>query len=646
MKEWIKKLTDNDISNLYKDKKTLLDVPKDVRKKVLSFIEEKEKQPIIEEKEKFAFFKAPFLKPAFALIIVIVLLLPVIWFINTNFNKTKINLISKSVYGNKNITVQRNSKNFNLTTIKSIINNDIIKSDPDSKCELEFSEKIKMVINENSELKIINIYSDNKLNFYAILNYGKVLFGIKELENDSSFKIRVDHYLITVVGTEFLIEKTDEYIYIAVNEGKVKVEDMNNKENIYLIEAGNSIKIVRENIKTENFNEEIKKDFDFLTKSQEDEQKNNLETKEIKDINIEEQKEEKNKNTFFSFFKKEEKIQTKEKLTEEKWVEKEIYKSESSENILIGICYSDKNIVTQFNNGLISFKKDGEFIWGKFYKKKMFSFTSIPVIINNKIYAFSGGNKIIIYDINNGKELKFFNCPETLNEEISIINYKDKLFFPLNRGIYVLETDFDYFQSEPLIVYNKAKCHYVNNNLYILSEYDNKIRSYNLKGKLLWEYKSNDMLLKAPIFINQNLYLIDIKNNILKINQFGKLADKIQIDANIKSFNYNKDVLFILSEDYKLYEINLINLKINKILRINNNNKNLSLFDNYEISDNTFLLNSQDQLLVFDIDKESITNKINISNAKTISRIDNNKLIITTDICNIFLIEKNIITIE
>jgi len=222
-----------------------------------------------------------------------------------------------------------------LTVGQNLNEKDILKTENESTVELQIGENSMIRVKDNSKIKILSLFNDQKTsNTKLDLEFGKVFAKPEKLNSGSIFEIQTKTITAGVRGTEFLVYLSEnDKVIIAVNKGSVfvkkniKLEEINN---LSMINSGladkikNSVSteiVLAQNEKVEIDNkiiEDYEKEIDNkitdiinnLEKNSESKEKLNEITAELDKVTIAQLNKESNK------------ILTKEKITEKEWKDK------------------------------------------------------------------------------------------------------------------------------------------------------------------------------------------------------------------------------------------------------------------------------------------------------------------------------------
>lgn len=142
-------------------------------------------------------FYKPFFKPAFAVIVLIVLL--------------AINLLEIPESSVSAITISTNSK---------------------EKKTVALSDGSTVILNSST----IIVYPKEFSNIRLVNLNGEAFFSVAK--SDKQFKVRTNNALVTVLGTKFLIKASDIKTDVVVKEGKVNFKDLSSRRNDVILRSG------------------------------------------------------------------------------------------------------------------------------------------------------------------------------------------------------------------------------------------------------------------------------------------------------------------------------------------------------------------------------------------------------------------------
>ncbi len=117
----------------------------------------------------------------------------------------------------------------------------IIKTEDDSFCEVQFSDFGIIRIQENTELLVQTVHLQEDQNKVSMkLNKGKILAKVSKLAKEEEFQVRTSTALAGVRGTEFMVKinKEDGSAVFAVKEGKVAIIPVEVADRIEEIKSG------------------------------------------------------------------------------------------------------------------------------------------------------------------------------------------------------------------------------------------------------------------------------------------------------------------------------------------------------------------------------------------------------------------------
>ena len=696
MKTKIKKLTEAQLQNLFDDLDSLKTTSKSIDIKVLKMFHSYkpvEDKVVIKRKTQTRHTQF-FFKVAFAAIILVCVLLPLYFFIfdkgikqniATIINKKDINATVVFLSGNINIINNNNYQNLKINS--NLTQGDIVETDNYSQCSIQLGNNSIIFIKENSKVVFNKIMKSKKIKLDLLT--GKILININKLPKRSNFIVETENSIVSVVGTQFLVEYDNKKktSFIGVNRGIVKIKNKYNKysKSIFL-NANESIFIKNKNTKKHIISNNIKSIFNdidnFKIKNLETLSSINIKTDSIPAfLTIDKKKTYKfyNEIAFFiepgqynikiqdennnKFIKNIELINNQnfyeniffkniiEKTIENKFRSKKIYKytnkDDPSKNIIIGFINKDNYTIAQTNTSIVYFNNKGVKIWEKIYgtNRNLF-FMSLPVIYNNNVYVSSINNKLLILDLKTGKELMIINSPGSISFGYSMLKHQEKMYFPFSSGVYSFDLNNNSFNQEPLFSVKSASIPLITKDkIYISSLMNRKLSAFDISGKKIWDFDLDNRSFITPVYIENNIYTGDKSGVIYKIsNDTGILNGKKQLPAGLTSrlTKYN-NTLYALTNDGILYKINPDNLFFEKIQKIDSN-PSVSLYVyKFPIFKENFLIigTNQGNINIIDLDTNKIRYRIKLSDSPIISHSHSSKdaYFVGTNEGDIFLLE-------
>lgn len=586
MKNWIKKLNDNDITNLFNKYKKLDKVPENFNKDIYDFIDkvsQKEANPGFLSN----LFNFPnFIIPATAAAGFIIIALISFYSYNSYFKKqdkqiSSVRMTEKGVY-----IIKKGIKN-DLNLKDKINNDDIIKTDNIAECKIKLYDKAIVKINENSQINFVKIEDESKINL--ALDYGMVLVNVSKLENDEEFNIITDFAQINVIGTKFAIDnKNNKYTQVFVTEGIVKVEPKYKaKQEFYFVKAGKKLFISKEKIQEEELTLD---DNEKLT--------------ELNSLKIEQAK-------------------TQENIKKEKkeWKIIKTYRIKNDDDIkedkILGFTSVKNYVIAQTETSILCFDPAGTLKWQRNYGDETgLFFMSLPVIFKNRIYLSSINKKLLVIDLKSGDEENVIHATSGIYFGNQPVINNDIIYLPFANGIYIYDLIKDTLSSNPIISsYNPTTPVFKNNMIYLSSMADKNISCYD-KNNLIWTISLQDRTFSGPVIIKNYVFISDKKGNIYKISLDGEIINQTYIESGITSTLISaQNNLYVLADNGYLYEIIPDNLKYNKLIKIDSNfEESIYLYKKVVLINNKlFIGNDSGKIIIYNLKLKSIE-KIDIDN--------------------------------
>ncbi|MCK4796681.1 MAG: FecR domain-containing protein, partial [Spirochaetes bacterium] len=553
---------------------------------------------IREEKKEKTYYNIFFFKPmsiAVAASIILVLFLSIIFLRFSKYSTfiTKYKYISTVTNINGNAVKLNGNIIQNLMVGDKIRRGDTIKTDKNSKCEIQFGDFSIALLDENSLLQF-NDGVKNTKDIKLDLAIGRILIKIeKELKN-ICFQVNTEYATVSTYGTQFVVESyPNKSSLIAVNEGNVKVDtkfegkEASNKTLIISKEESLSVKkndFIKEKVSPRV--KEIFNDFQYLHLQ---------ETSEIS----------KNKDSDLK-----------------RWKAKKIYRhnytGDPSKNKILGFASYKNYVLAQTEVSLICFKSNGEIIWEKIYgEKDGLYFMSIPVIYEDKIYLSSINKRFLILDLKNGELVKKINSPGNITFGYNVVPYENIIYIPYRDGVYSLQLN-DYSLSDnPVISFNYPTIPLIlKNNIYLSSFVYKNISGFDFNGNKLWNYTMDEGSFNSPILVNENIFITNNAKTIYKISVNGKILKKSILPQVITSRLIGKDKeLFALANDGYIYNINTESLIYTKMFKVDED-PDISgyLFKYPAVSNNKLIIGTDNgEIIIYNLKSQQIENKLMLS---------------------------------
>ncbi|MEA2088868.1 MAG: hypothetical protein U9O55_03460 [Patescibacteria group bacterium] len=210
-------------------------------------------------------------------------------------------------------------------------------------------------------------------------------------------------------------------------------------------------------------------------------------------------------------------------------------------------------------------------------------------------------------------------------------------------------------QNLPKIIFDKENIEIFqipNKNKLLIRQIDNNLsifKIYNEKTKQILDVpnlKINDIEnIKLKFSLNGNKILLfgNYKNYIYDFNQQKLFSLETKISKNIKIKNprwdqHNKNIIFFLNQDREIFMLNLVNYDFKKIFSLNKKEKSVIINDFYVNKDEIYLItknsliktdkqNSYKQILLTNISTESKFKPCPKQYITLIDKIENNLII-------------------
>ena len=156
--------------------------------------------------------------------------------------------------------------------------NDMLKTEADSYCEIQFGDTAVVRVQENTEIAMRTIYlSADEANINVDMDFGGVLCKVQKLTGNEQFKVKTQTAVCGVRGTEFSVKSSkDKKTVLAVKEGavavlpsNVNVEELKEKVEDKGEEVLNIIKEIENAATVVSADQEINVDEETLKESEE-----------------------------------------------------------------------------------------------------------------------------------------------------------------------------------------------------------------------------------------------------------------------------------------------------------------------------------------------------------------------------------------
>ncbi len=236
MKNWLKKVKKTEIEQLFKsgsNKNVFYKLPVNLENKMNEFIRSKKNNSHDDIKQKNHSWK---LKLVFALAILVILIyVPIIYILNNGtglFTRESItdeivitNTQAITTFTSGEVFVKKESSWEYLEAGDYVNEDETIRVEKDSYCELQFGETGIIRIQENTEISMNSILVNTDNNDVRLkLIFGSVLCNVEKLAGLDKFEVATNTAVFGVRGTQFKVEYLlQEGSSVYVREGKVVV---------------------------------------------------------------------------------------------------------------------------------------------------------------------------------------------------------------------------------------------------------------------------------------------------------------------------------------------------------------------------------------------------------------------------------------
>ncbi len=246
--KWIDDLNDDELLLLFDNKQSPVYVPENLNKKMLNeiIIRLSRKYHDIKEKKQ----ENPIFRFLFKTIPAITALIIVFYSANLYINYIKnSNTVILDTGGEVFLTYKNGSKK-QLKQNDRLTGSQVISTGKESFTDFSLNKRHKISIRENSEIHIVNQFKDGPQEKTVIyIKKGFCRFELKKITEGSSFLVETGTIKLTVVGTVFSLNVTDDITSIGVAKGSVKINLVND-----LDEKINELKSVRSDLASKIYN--------------------------------------------------------------------------------------------------------------------------------------------------------------------------------------------------------------------------------------------------------------------------------------------------------------------------------------------------------------------------------------------------------
>lgn len=527
MKDWIKDLNDDKLKYLLKKTKHLEKVPEQLDNKIIHMIrtyrpEAKEKKNIFD----LNFFRTPAIAAAFSIIVIFIGLLIAYNFVDFGA-KDKYAIVTSQIKG-KVIQIRNDIENI-IVEEQNIIEGDIIRTPKDATFALNINLS-SITLSQKTEVLFENV-PENNFKLDLQLNKGKLDIAVDKKERLKLLKVNTEYLSARVAGTIFSVEhKPDSHSSIEVFEGIVEAE--------YLDKYNKPAKLKL--IKNESF------------------------------------KIDRNKNIFHNKAKKENAFS---EVTDSKnWNVKKLFTfnnpDDPGKNRILGFVSSKNYLIVQSETGIICFDKNSKLLWqNKYGRTESLYFMSVPLIINDSIYANSSNKKLVLLDLKSGKTILQLNAPGNIVFGISPVINDQFMYLPYTDGIYKLDLSNNNISTDPFIFFYNPTDPIIIDDLIVSSSYvENRIAAFSItSGDEIWTISLNNRSFSPPLYVNDHIITSDNSGSIYKISKKGEMINSTNIGEGITAdMAVYKNSLYCLSNEGNIFNIKLSSLSYKKIIKIDN----------------------------------------------------------------------------
>ncbi len=529
------------------------------------------------------------------------------------------------------VQVERAGEVKSLSVGDSIYQDDKLMTIEGSYCSLVYDDNV-IWLNENSEL-VFNIYNENE----TVLNLleGQVITSVASLDEDEIYEIVTNELNVSVVGTVFLVDSGNGVSSVAVRKGIVEIEYIDKEK-------------VEQKV-------ELQKNESILIEKNIGEVKSGLEKKYIDSFNLFEII---NATILSEEIGEELPISLIDDTIENIEDESDIYPIEETEIVyewninkihngtganIINISTSKYYAVAQSLDSFICFNMSGNLMWKKTYSEvEMGVFDTPAIIYGNKLYASSTKKKLIIVNLDNGRELNVIDIPGVISKNSNMTVYNGIVYLPIADGIYAFDTED--ISEDPVITYASAVSLIKEGNNYLMTSFITKgIASYDSNYTEIWNVSLDERIFSNPVF-NRSIYVTGYNGNIYKIDYDGNILNQANISNGFISqpVIYNNSI-FILSNDGNIVEVSLSNLEIIKNIKIDNNpDPDIYIYKSVIINDKYIIIGSDTgEIIIYNINDATIEKTFNTNSESINASVGfyNDKYFIGNESGDIFLIE-------
>jgi hypothetical protein len=213
MSEWIKKIKDDEITQLARDDYVLDDVPSDIDGVIVRTI--RAGKPASRKRKIGKRTYVPYLLAA---AIIILSAIPVTYFIMQYIHvmASTVTLVA----GNGEII--RGDRIYPLQTRDNLVRGDSISIEDHSTCMIQIGEKILVKVFEKSKMTLGEILSERVVLY---LDYGRMLVNTEKASERTTIEVRQENSVLYAGRSTYYIEYNDDGTIIASRKGGGKITD-------------------------------------------------------------------------------------------------------------------------------------------------------------------------------------------------------------------------------------------------------------------------------------------------------------------------------------------------------------------------------------------------------------------------------------
>lgn len=590
-------LSDEQLKELARNDRDIT-IPEYLEKRILDKIQKNFKPfrgNIIQLKRKRIIKRAVFLAAA----VIIIVLSPILIINYSNQSHYSVLLVEG------NVSVERNGEISGLNPGDNIYENDMIITSGNSYCSVGFKEDTVIWINSSSRAVFDKAQSESTV--VKLLN-GVLISSVAELMDNESYSVITDELSVTVNGTVFLVEAGNGTSRVAVNKGVVDIDyfDENSEKQKIELKRSESFSISsKKTEKTQGFT------VDIINSFNEFEAVNSLILKEELEENIPVQA---------GFISELRKSPAEEKVYE--WRIKKIYNG-TGENV-INISVLGSYAVSQNISSFSCFSLSGKLLWERSFSEDQTGLFDTPAVIyGNRLYAAGTRKKLVILNLDNGKEIEIIEMPGTLSKYSHITVYKNTFFLPFADGIYTLDFH-DNSISESAVIKFPSPVALIKSgeHFYVSSFVSKEIAGFDNNYNELWRTGIGDRLFSIPV-ITDNIIVTSWSGKIFKLDLSGNIKGEAEISEGFISAPgvYGSSV-YILANSGKLIEADLDNLEVTNTFIIDKNpDPENYIYKSPAINKNILVIGSDTgKINIYNLDTDKMEKTFETGNASICSK--------------------------